>query len=52
MNIDKCCIDCISCIMANVPMEAGIKYTCINHKGKPHFTNQWDTACINFKEDK
>jgi hypothetical protein len=51
MNIGKCCIDCISCIMANVPMEAGIKYTCINPKGKPYFTDQWDTTCIHFKWD-
>jgi hypothetical protein len=52
MNIGKCCIDCISCILANVPMEAGIKYTCINPKGKQHFIDQWDTPCMHFEEAK
>jgi hypothetical protein len=52
MNSCKCCIDCISCILANVPMEVGVKYACINPKGKSHFTSQWDTACIHYKEAK
>lgn len=49
MNI-KCCIDCACCIMANIPIEAGIKYTCISPKGKAHFISQWDAACIHFVE--
>ena len=52
MNIGKCCIDCIWCIIANYPTEAGVRYTCINLKGKPHFIDQWDTPCIYFMEDK
>ena len=52
MNTGKCCIDCVFCIMANAPMEAGVKYICINPKGKQHFTDQWDTPCMHFKEAK
>lgn len=50
MDSIKCCIDCVSCIMDNIPLEAGVQYTCINPKGKPHFTGQWDTSCMHFKE--
>ena len=50
MNSINCCIDCIYCIMANVPIEAGLFYTCSNPKGMQHFVNQWDNACIHFKE--
>ncbi len=52
MCIGKCCIDCIFCIPDNAPIECGMKYTCINSKGKQHFTDQWDTPCIHFMEDK
>ena len=52
MNIGKCCIDCIWCIMSNYPAEAGVRYTCINPKCETRFVNQWDTPCVHFKEVK
>lgn len=50
MEIGKCCFDCIFCIMANVPIERAVEYTCIDTEGKKHFSDIWDIPCGHFKE--
>ena len=47
----ECCYDCIVCIRSNTPLEAGLRYTCINPKGINHFKNQWGNACMHFMKD-
>jgi hypothetical protein len=51
MDTGKCCFDCIFCIMANAPLEAGINHVCMNPRGRQHFTDVWDPPCIYFKDE-
>ena len=52
MNIGNCCYDCAWCIIANTPMEAGVRWICIHPEGSKNFKDQWDTPCMNFAEGR
>jgi hypothetical protein len=41
----------VFCIPSNAPLEAGMQYICINHKGEHYIENSidpWKKACEHF----
>lgn len=51
MANEKCCYDCVFCIPSNTPLEVGMQYICINHKGEHYIENSidpWGEPCKHF----
>ena len=51
MANEKCCYDCVSCIMTGAPIESGAIYECVNprtDKYNEDSIDPWEKACEHF----